>query len=127
MREAGKVETFFTWIISLVTLVLKDVSKSLRYVESVTYSTIKSNYQNEVLFFSEQSGTVDLNFVPGEIAWEAHLGTPVVGMYHWQPDGLQKVPSTFVAEETIDSIMNSALNGENGSRFLGKGQELVLK
>ena len=84
-----------------------------------------SNFWNEVLFFVNKMDY--LNFVPGEIAWEAHLGTPVVGMYHWQPDGLQKVPSTFVAEETIDSIMNSALNGENGSRFLGKGQELVLK
>ena len=48
-------------------------------------------------------------------------------MYEWKPDGLQKIPFTVVAEQTIDSIISSAVSGENNSRFVGKGRELVLK
>lgn len=63
----------------------------------------------------------------GEISWELDLGSPIVGMYEWKPDGLQKIPFTVVAENTIDSVIRSAVSGENNSRFVGKGKELVLK
>lgn len=68
-----------------------------------------------------------VRFFTGEISWELDLGSPIVGMYEWKPDGLQKIPFTVVAEQTIDSIIRSAVAGENDSRFVGKGKELVLK
>lgn len=55
------------------------------------------------------------------------LASPIVGMYEWKPDGLQKIPFTTVAEQTLDTIISSAIAGENNSRFVGKGKELILK
>lgn len=66
-------------------------------------------------------------FFLGEISWELELASPIVGMYEWKPDGLQKIPFTTVAEQTLDTIISSATAGENNSRFVGKGKELILK
>lgn len=85
------------------------------------------NTYDQVHFVSSSTGRViTMDQLTGEISWEQHFGSPVVGMYHWQPDGLQKIPVTYVAEETIDSIISTAIS-DNGSRFIGKGRELVLK
>ena len=51
----------------------------------------------------------------------------MVNMYSWHPEGMKKVAANFVAEETLNSIISTALSGENGTRFLGKGKEIVLK
>jgi len=48
-------------------------------------------------------------------------------MFEWKPDGLQKIPFTTVADKTLDLIISSAVAGDNDSRFVGKGKELILK
>eukprot|EP00111_Clytia_hemisphaerica_P015843 TCONS_00046798-protein len=81
-----------------------------------------------VHFISSSSGrVVTIDQLTGEITWELEVASPIVGMYEWLPDGLQKIPFTTVAEQTLDTIISSAVAGENNSRFVGKGKELVLK
>lgn len=81
-----------------------------------------------VHFISSSTGRIiTIDQLTGEIAWEIDVASPIVGMYEWKPDGLQKIPYTTVAESTLNSIISSAVAGENNSMFVGKGQELVLK
>ncbi|XP_065660136.1 serine/threonine-protein kinase/endoribonuclease IRE1 isoform X2 [Hydra vulgaris] len=88
----------------------------------------ENSLPDQVHFISSSSGRmVTMDQLTGEISWETEFGTPIVAIYQWHPDGFQKVPITYVAEETLNMIVSSATSGENGSRFLGKGNEFVLK
>lgn len=89
------------------------------------YAASKMEKQNYDLvhFISGSSGRIiTMDQLTGDISWENHLGSPIVGIYAWHPDGLQKTPVTVVAEETIDSIVSSSVMGG-----YNKDKELVLK
>lgn len=46
--------------------------------------------------------------VIGQILWAQNYGYPVVAMYAWVPDGLQKVEMTSVAKETMTYLLKQA-------------------
>ena len=41
----------------------------------------------------------------GQILWVQNYGFPVVAVYSWQPEGLQKVEMTSVASQTLTHLL----------------------
>ncbi|KAL4240931.1 Serine/threonine-protein kinase/endoribonuclease IRE1 [Mactra antiquata] len=70
--------------------------------------------------------TVTLDSITGEILWYADFDSPVVAMYTLHSEGLQKVPFTTFAPETLDHLTGQLSSTEWKYRFLQHGQKKVF-
>eukprot|EP00794_Sanderia_malayensis_P009072 gene9072-10040_t len=100
-------------------------------VTFLDYSSLaaKENEYDLLHFASCSDGqVVTMDRLTGQILWETSFGSPVASMYQWIPEGLQKVPVSYVAKETLQLIIQASSSEENGSnRYISTTGELVLK
>lgn len=68
--------------------------------------------------------TMDLN--SGELLWDMTYGSPVVGMYQLQGEGLHKLPFTSIAPETLNHLLDSGDFPLWRDRLLGYDKESHL-
>ena len=60
-----------------------------------------------------------VSYPPGQIHWEKKFGSPVVGIYEWDGDGLLKVPVTHIAKETLTMVTdNRTVTDSTGTKFI---------
>ncbi|XP_041362995.1 serine/threonine-protein kinase/endoribonuclease IRE1-like [Gigantopelta aegis] len=64
---------------------------------------------------------VTLNSKSGEIMWHRKYDSPVVAMYHMYQDGLQKIPFTSFAPETLGHLTGQLSETVWRNRFLDHG------
>lgn len=70
------------------------------------------------------------NIVAGDILWTKNYGSPVVGIYLFDSEGLRKVGINHIAKETLVQLIGSnATNDEEGTSntFRGDKGEIVLQ
>nr|CAB3243594.1 serine/threonine-protein kinase/endoribonuclease IRE1-like [Phallusia mammillata] len=83
---------------------------------NVTYADYSShaneetanNYDLHHLASSADGSIVTIDKQTGRILWAQNYGYPVVAMYAWVPEGLQKVEMTNVAKETMTYVLQQA-------------------
>jgi serine/threonine-protein kinase/endoribonuclease IRE1 len=69
---------------------------------------------------------VTLDSKTGDILWHASFDSPVVAMYMLHADGLQKIPFTTFAPETLDHLTGQLSSTEWKNRFIEHGQKKIF-
>ncbi|XP_060605820.1 serine/threonine-protein kinase/endoribonuclease IRE1-like [Ruditapes philippinarum] len=70
--------------------------------------------------------TVTLDSVTGDILWHTDFDSPVVAMYVLHSEGLQKIPFTTFAPETLDHLTGQLSSTLWKNRFLEHGQKKIF-
>ncbi|XP_052262641.1 serine/threonine-protein kinase/endoribonuclease IRE1-like [Dreissena polymorpha] len=69
---------------------------------------------------------VTLDSVSGDIMWHTQYDSPVVAMYTMHADGLQKIPFTSFAPETLEHLTGQLSSTVWRNRFLEHGQKKIF-
>ncbi|XP_045214288.2 serine/threonine-protein kinase/endoribonuclease IRE1-like [Mercenaria mercenaria] len=69
---------------------------------------------------------VTLDSVTGDILWHTDFDSPVVAMYKLHAEGLQKIPFTTFAPETLDHLTGQLSSTFWKNRFLEHGQKKIF-
>ncbi|XP_076808770.1 serine/threonine-protein kinase/endoribonuclease IRE1-like isoform X2 [Clavelina lepadiformis] len=69
---------------------------------------VSNNYELLHLASSTDGFVITVERETGRILWAQNYGYPVVAMYAWVPEGLQKIEMTSVAKETMTYLLQQA-------------------
>lgn len=70
--------------------------------------------------------TVTLDSISGDILWYTDFDSPVVAMYMLHAEGLQKIPFTTFAPETLDHLTGQLSSTVWKNRFLEHGKKMLF-
>ena len=66
------------------------------------------------------------NYITGEILWHNQFDSPVVAMYTLHAEGLQKVPFTTFAPETLDHLTGQLSSTFWKNKFIEQGKSKIF-
>ncbi|XP_046337204.2 serine/threonine-protein kinase/endoribonuclease IRE1-like [Haliotis rufescens] len=81
------------------------------------------DYDMQHLTASSNGLSVTLDSRSGDILWQRKYDSPVVAMYRLHQEGLQKIPFTSFAPETLDHLTGQLAEYVWRDRFLAHGQK----